>query len=134
MAVAAVTAKRARCHRAQVGAVVVSSDERVLSTGYNGEPAGYDGPACPRYDGAPKSSCIAIHAEANALLYSDWTARQGGTLYVTRTPCMECAKLIANSGLARVVFRVTDDDQHVEEVERFLMRTRTVPVRFLEEE
>lgn len=56
-------------------------------------------PAYSAYD-----NCIANHAEANALLYADRTAIEGGSLYVTDEPCRGCWKLIANSGLVRVAW------------------------------
>lgn len=104
---------RADCSRRKVGAVIVSSDRRIVGTGYNGAPAGQPGclsGACPRArsnstPGRDYSNCIAVHAEANALLYSDWTARQGGTMYINQPPCTECTKLILGSGLGRVVFK-----------------------------
>jgi dCMP deaminase len=102
------------CARRQYFAIIVDTHGHVLSTGYNGGPRGMahceDG-ACPRLHsdtepGIDYSNCIAIHAEANAHLHSDYTARQaaGGTLYVNGTPCYDCAKLTANSGLTRVVY------------------------------
>src|SRR4051812_8832917 len=93
---------RADCRRMKVGAGIFSKDHRVISTGYNGSPAGESGcleGACPRgllsfdevapfssYDSGP-GKCTSIHAEQNALLYSDWTERQGGTMYTTYKPC-----------------------------------------------
>jgi dCMP deaminase len=85
-------ATRADCERLQVGAVVVR-DRRIVGTGYNGAPAGEPGCAsCPRrlFTVAPGSSydtgagqCVAIHAEANALLYTDRADLVGAALYVT---------------------------------------------------
>lgn len=115
------------CIKAQYLAVILDVHGHVIGTGYNGSPRNtlhcVDG-GCPRasngvpagtpYDYGP-GQCVAIHAEANALLYSDFTARIGGTLYVNGHPCFSCAKLIANSGLARCVFiaepeRIDSDD------------------------
>lgn len=101
---------RATCSRRKHGAVVVR-DRRIVSTGYNGAPSGHahcDEGACPRAESdAPQGhayeSCIAIHAEANALLFSSPPERMGATLYCTGAPCFGCAKLIANSGIAEVV-------------------------------
>lgn len=103
------------CSRRQYAAVIVTPTGRVVGFGYNGSPPGQphcvDG-ACPRASssvpsGSPYDSgegrCIAVHAEANALLFSDATARQGATLYVNGPPCPDCAKLIAASGVTRVV-------------------------------
>lgn len=105
---------RADCRRRQVGAVIVDADHRIVSTGYNGAPAGEPGcfaGHCPRglmstQEAAPMSAydnCISIHAEANALLY----ARQslvGATIYITCQPCRDCAKLIAGAGIKRTVY------------------------------
>jgi dCMP deaminase len=95
-------------------AVIIDCHNHIIGTGYNGAPKGYlnctDG-GCPRAysDVAARSeytTCVAIHAEANAILHSDWTARKDGcTLYVNGTPCWDCAKLISNSGITRLVFR-----------------------------
>jgi len=108
------------CTRRQYAAFVIDPSGRVVGFGYNGSPPkqGHcvDG-ECPRahsavehgsrYDEGP-GRCIAVHAEANALLFSDATARQGATLYVNGPPCPDCAKLIAASGVSRVVH--TPDD------------------------
>jgi dCMP deaminase len=100
---------RSDCERDKVGAVLVK-ERRIRATGYNGAPAGMDGCAtCPRRTsgcspGSSYDNCVAIHAEANALLYSDLEGRTGATLYVTRKPCYACAKLIAGAGIERVVF------------------------------
>jgi dCMP deaminase len=113
--IAKAVAARADCSRRRVGAVIVK-DNRIISTGYNGAPAGEPGclsGACPRArssvaPGSPyesgTGSCIAVHAEANALLYSDRSRCEGATLYLTVEPCQWCAKLIRGAGIARVVF------------------------------
>ncbi|MGH2698981.1 MAG: deoxycytidylate deaminase [Actinomycetota bacterium] len=104
------TATRSNCVRRQHGSVIVKN-RRIRSTGYNGPPSGHphcsDG-ACPRAQGETLSGwdydeCIAIHAEANALLYSSPEEREGATIYITGVPCFGCAKLIANSGIEEVV-------------------------------
>ena len=101
------------CSRRQYFAIVTDTYGHVLGTGYNGAPSGavhcVDG-GCPRAEqdpahGTSYDNCIAIHAEANALLHSDWSIRSaGGTLYVNGPPCYSCAKLIANSGIKRLVY------------------------------
>jgi dCMP deaminase len=115
LGIAAAVAARADCSRRRVGAVIVQ-DHRIVATGYNGAPAGRPGcltnGACPRahsevpefsdYETGP-GSCIAIHAEANALLYADRSRCEGGTIYVTCEPCSWCLKLIDGAGIARVV-------------------------------
>jgi dCMP deaminase len=122
MSVAETVGLRARCSRAQIGAVIVDKNGRICATGYNGPAANYPVKGecsnwCPRARGeAPLDNmydaCPAIHAEANALLYVDRSAVEGGTIYVTAAPCMQCAKLISNSGLAKVVAVVTEKDSH----------------------
>lgn len=114
LAVAAEVAKRSRCVRSQVGCVLVDAGGRVISTGYNGPPAGYTladnrtscAAFCPRHDtdhGRPDfSDCPSVHAELNALLYSERARREGGTAYITRDPCFDCAKALANSGIKEV--------------------------------
>lgn len=114
-------AKRSLCTRDQVGAIIVDKGFKVIGEGYNG-PAQYtsheDKPCtewCPRAQAAARteadySDCPSLHAEANALMTSDRSLRKQGTIYVTSHPCMGCAKLIANSGLAGVF--VGHDGQH----------------------
>jgi dCMP deaminase len=101
---------RATCSRRKHGAIIVKG-RRIVATGYNGAPSGYphcsDG-ACPRAgstipQGHDYSECIAIHAEANALLFCGPDDRDHATLYCTGAPCFGCAKLIANSGVTEVV-------------------------------
>ena len=104
------TASRSNCVRRQHGAVIVKK-RRISSTGYNGPPSGHahcDEGACPRAvseaaTGWGHDNCIAIHAEANAILYSSPVEREGATIYITGVPCFGCAKLIANSGITEVV-------------------------------
>lgn len=112
LGLAAAAATRSNCSRRQVGAVVVR-DRHIKSTGYNGPPAGYghcDAGACPRGGteyamgaDANYDNCVAIHAEANALLFCGPVDREGASIYVTHAPCFGCAKLIANSGIVEVV-------------------------------
>lgn len=111
--IARVVATRADCTRRQVGAVIVKNN-RIISTGYNGAPAGDPGcatqGACPRgklsVDEQPRdvgySNCISVHAEANAILYA-YQELSGATLYCTDAPCVECAKLIRGAGIGEVI-------------------------------
>lgn len=122
MAVADAISKRSRCSRAQMGAVIVSKDNHVVSTGYNGPAATWPESGecinwCDRAKGESGlgklyTGCPAIHAEANALLYVDRSQSLGGTIYIVSPPCDQCAKLISNSGLSRVVCRISDADLH----------------------
>lgn len=120
LGIAAAVAARADCTRRQVGAVIVDSDtRRILSAGYNGAPPGQPGclsdGACPRgqasYDQVPAftsyadgaGACIAVHAEANALLWAHARVADA-TLYITCEPCADCRKLIAGAQIGRVVW------------------------------
>lgn len=113
LGLASAAATRSNCTRRVVGAVLVQG-RHVRSTGYNGPPSGYghcDEGACPRgaqpADPEPPDAeadrCVAVHAEANALLFAEPRDRAGATLYATGAPCFTCAKLIANSGVGEVV-------------------------------
>jgi dCMP deaminase len=103
LATAALVATRSKCARSQVGCVIVDGTERVVATGYNGPPATYR-PAedwsscasfCPRANAVDRSpdfdDCPSVHAELNALLYAVRSV-QGGTAYLTRDPCLSCAR------------------------------------------
>jgi dCMP deaminase len=111
---------RADCTRSQVGAVLVDTNHRVISTGYNGAPVGAPGclsGACPRgklsYEELPPGSnyenCIANHAERNAVIYALPEERSGSTLYVTRRPCVMCKELLLAEGIKRVVWLSSDN-------------------------
>jgi len=115
MSVASAVARRSPCERATVGAALLNKN-RIVSTGYNGPASGHPADTetgcsnwCARSAGEVKAStaygfsCPSIHAEANALLYASRRDTEGATLYVTHAPCADCAKLISNSGVARVV-------------------------------
>ena len=122
MDVADTIAKRSRCSRAQIGAVVVSANQRIASTGYNGPAATLEVEGdcidwCPRAQGIVPldnlyDTCPSIHAEANALLYVDRSRIEGGTIYITDVACLQCAKLVSNSGVAKVVMRVGSKAAH----------------------
>lgn len=116
------------CAKRQYASVILAPNKRVAGFGYNGSPAGMahctDG-ACPRLaDNSPNGSqydnCISQHAEAGALLWSDPALRQGGTLIVNGPPCMGCAKLIASSGISRVIYKNDSNYQQLSSVEQFL--------------
>jgi dCMP deaminase len=129
---AEVMSKRSRCTRSMVGAVVVAKDQTVVSTGYNGPPRGFPGEGscknwCPRSRGdSPPSptydDCPAAHAEANAIARADYSRMQGATIYISTSPCRGCAKLLANSGIIRVVYvhESGREYRHVDETEAFL--------------
>jgi dCMP deaminase len=113
MDIAAVVARRGNCLRRQVAALIVK-DRRIISTGYNGTPRGtrncFEG-GCARCAGdAPSGTglgdCICSHAEENAIVQAAYhgIAVRGGTMYVTLSPCLMCAKMIINAGIVEVVY------------------------------
>ena len=99
---AAVWAKNSYCTRRQVGALVVK-DRMIISDGYNGTPSGFEN-VCEDENGVTKP--YVLHAEANAItkVAKSGNSSDGATLYITDSPCMECAKLIIQSGIKRVVY------------------------------
>jgi dCMP deaminase len=105
MRIAEDVATRATCDRKHVGAVIVR-DKSILATGYNGSIRGL--PHCDE-DGhlMEDGHCVrTIHAEANAVIQAarNGVRIEGGTVYVTASPCWGCFKMIANAGLVRIVF------------------------------
>lgn len=119
------------CSKRQYMAIVLDRDGFILGMGYNGSPPkmGHCNEGhCPRVaensaPGSPYGNCIAVHAEANALLHTDWTARAGGTIVVNGPPCWDCGKLISNSGLSRVVHYRDDSYADFQKVRDFLVRS-----------
>ena len=103
MQMAAVWATNSYCKRRQVGALLVK-DRMIISDGYNGTPSGFEN-VCEDENGVTKP--YVLHAEANAIskIAKSGNSADGATLYVTASPCMECAKLIIQSGIRRVVYR-----------------------------
>jgi len=99
---ARIWAENSYCTRRQVGALLVK-DKMIISDGYNGTPAGFEN-VCELEDGTTKP--YVLHAEANAITKVAKSSNNslGATLYVTASPCMECAKLIIQSGIRRVVY------------------------------
>lgn len=95
-------AENSYCQRRKVGAILVK-DGMIISDGFNGTPAGFEN-VCEDVDGITKP--YVLHAEANAItkVARSNNSSQGATLYVTASPCMECSKLIIQSGIKRVVF------------------------------
>lgn len=89
------------CKRLQVGSIVVK-DDRIISIGYNGTPAGDDN--CCEEDGKTKPSVL--HAEANAIskLARSSESAEDSIIFITHAPCIECAKLIYQSGIKEVYF------------------------------
>ena len=98
---AQVWATNSYCKRRQVGALIVK-DRMIISDGYNGTPSGFEN-VCEE-NGVTKP--YVLHAEANAItkLARSSNNSEGATLYVTASPCIECAKLIIQAGIKRVVY------------------------------
>lgn len=119
-------AKASKCVSKQVGAVIVK-DGRILSTGYNGTPAGYIN--CSEYwnneytkEHHEWSKTYEIHAEMNAII---WAARkgiaiEGATIYVTLEPCSECSKNLIASGIKRIVYEKSYEHTNSEIISQFI--------------
>ncbi len=107
---ARVWAENSYCVRRQVGALVVK-DKMIISDGYNGTPSGFEN-VCEDENNVTKP--YVLHAEANAItkLARSSNNSDGATIYITASPCIECAKLIIQAGIRRVVYgeqyRLTD--------------------------
>ncbi len=107
---ARIWAKNSYCTRRQVGALVVKNN-MIISDGYNGTPSGFEN-ICEDDNGVTKP--YVLHAEANAItkLARSSNNSDGATIYITASPCIECAKLIIQAGIRRVVYgekyRLTD--------------------------
>ncbi len=110
MSMAKIWAENSYCQRRKVGALIVKNN-MIISDGYNGTPSGFEN-VCEDEDGLTKP--YVLHAEANAItkIARSNNNSDGATLYVTASPCIECAKLIVQAGIKRVVYaekyRLTD--------------------------
>ena len=100
---AEIWAENSYCKRRQVGAILVK-DKMIISDGYNGTPSGFEN-VCEDANGI--TFPYVLHAEANAItkVARSNNSSEGATLYVTTSPCIECSKLIIQSGIRRIVFR-----------------------------
>ncbi len=105
MKIAHDVAARSTCSRADVGAVLVR-EKRILTTGFNGSPAGQ--PHCDEVGHLMVDGhCVrTIHAEANAIIQAalHGVSSKGASVYVTHFPCLNCAKMLINAGIVRIVF------------------------------
>lgn len=99
---AAIWAENSYCQRRRVGALLVK-DKMIISDGYNGTPAGFEN-CCEDENG--RTYPYVLHAEANAItkVAKSNNSSEGATMYVTSSPCIECAKLIIQSGIRRVAY------------------------------
>ncbi len=130
MEMAGVIARWASCYQEnrKIGAVIVK-DKRIMTTGYNGAPAGVktcvERGECLRRrlnvpSGTRQELCYAIHAEQNAIIQAArlGVSIEGATLYCTHQPCAVCAKMIVNAGIVRVVYREGYPDEFAVEMLR----------------
>jgi dCMP deaminase len=99
---AKIWAENSYCERKKVGAILVNG-KMIISDGYNGTPSGFEN-ICEDESGITKT--YVLHAEANAItkVAKSNNSSEGATLYVTASPCIECAKLIIQAGIKRVVY------------------------------
>lgn len=103
MEIAEIFGSHSTCSRRSVGALLVR-DRRIISTGYNGAPAGM--PHCSHTQ--ETIGCErAVHAEVNAIAFAarNGVSTLGSTLYTTDEPCLKCAQLLINAGIIQVIFR-----------------------------
>lgn len=98
-------AENSYCKRRKVGAILVK-ENTIISDGYNGTPVGFEN-VCEDENNVTKP--YVLHAEANAItkIAASSNSSKGATIYVTSSPCMECAKLIIQAGIVRVVYSET---------------------------
>lgn len=123
---AGIWARNSYCKRRQVGALIVK-DRMIISDGYNGTPMGFEN-VCEDESGQTKP--YVLHAEANAITKVAKTnqSSQGSTLYITSSPCIECAKLIIQAGICRVVY----SEKYRNEDGLNLLRRANIETEYLE--
>ncbi|MCI5982993.1 MAG: dCMP deaminase family protein [Marinilabiliaceae bacterium] len=127
LAMARVWSLNSYCVRRQVGALMVKN-KMIISDGYNGTPAGFEN-VCEE-DG--KTKPYVLHAEANAIskVAKSNNSSEGATMYITASPCIECAKLIIQAGIQRVVY---SDDYRMDDGIALLKRAGVVVDKIEEE-
>ena len=126
---ARIWAENSYCKRRQVGALIVK-DKMIISDGYNGTPSGLENVCEDEETGLTKS--YVLHAEANAITKVARTSNnsEGATLYVTTSPCIECSKLIIQSGIKRVVFdELYTHSEGLELLERVGVELKHCPIK-----
>ena len=114
---ARIWAENSYCKRRQVGALIVK-DKMIISDGYNGTPSGFEN-VCEDENNVTKP--YVLHAEANAItkIARSGNNSDGATLYVTAAPCIECAKLIIQAGISRVIY---SEEYRIEDGINLLLR------------
>ena len=108
MGVAMLAAQRSKDPNTQVGACIISNDKKILSTGYNGAPNGFEDEEMPwdrEGDFINTKYAYVCHAELNAILNSKGSNLVGSILYVDLFPCNECAKAIIQSGIKEIIYK-----------------------------
>lgn len=122
-------AQNSYCKRRKVGALIVK-DNMIISDGFNGTPSGFEN-ECEDENNLTKS--YVLHAEANAItkVAKSGNSSQGATLFVTTSPCIECAKLIIQAGIKRVVFA---DNYRCSDGVELLKKAKIEVVNFTENE
>lgn len=124
MGIAMLAAKRSKDPNTQVGACIVSQDNIIISTGYNGMPKGCSDDEYPwAREGSETKYPYVVHAELNAVLNANGRDLRGSKLYVALFPCNECAKAIIQSGIAEIVYygdKYHDSDSSV--AARFMLQ------------
>ena len=128
LAMARIWSQNSYCQRRQVGALMVK-DKMIISDGYNGTPSGFEN-FCEQEDGTTKP--YVLHAEANAIskVAKSSNSSEGATMYITASPCLECAKLIIQVGIRRVVY--SDEYRLTDGLD--LLRRAGIEVEHVEEE
>ena len=123
---ARIWAENSYCERRQVGALIVRGDA-IISDGYNGTPSGFENICEAEHN---KTKPHVLHAEANAItkVAKSNNSSLGATLYVTASPCIECAKLIIQAGIRRVVY--SENYRSVDGIE--LLQKAGIDVAFIE--
>lgn len=134
MEIAELVARRSTCLRRYVGAIIVKN-RRILTTGYNGAPsklAHCNQVGCLRDQlqipsGERNELCRGIHAEQNAIVQAALygVSIEGGTIYVTHQPCVVCAKMLINAGIAEIVY----NGDYPDSLARDLLTEAGIPIR-----
>lgn len=127
MNLAKLAAERSTCDRANVGAVIVNSDNRIVATGYNGS-VGRKTPHCDEIGHVIRDNhCIAtIHAEINCLSYcaKEGISVKGCIIYVTHFPCLNCTKALIQAGITKIYY---DIDYRMDEYAVELLNINDIP-------
>ena len=136
MGIAMLSAMRSKDPNTQVGACIVSADNRILSIGYNGSPNGYDDEFFPwdrKGEKLDTKYLYVCHSEMNAVINyrGNRTELEGAKIYVDLFPCNECAKIIIQAGIKEVIYaRSYDYDNHSDEMEASIRMFKACGVKF----